>query len=202
MNRREALKRTTYIMGASLSATAIAGLMSGCKGEPGLDWTPEILTPDLAETVHAMAEAIFPKTDTPGASEAGVASWIDQTVSNHTKPKAQAEFMSGLEAFGKKALEEFGKPFHQASPRQQLTYLQDLEKSSHAFMEGNNDLPEIERDGDAPTGKPFFRIFKELACAGYFSSEAVAKNYFKYDAIPGDYVGCVDYSEVGGQWAL
>jgi hypothetical protein len=46
MDRREALKRTAWIMGGAVSAPAIMGILKGCAAKPTIDWTPVFLSSD------------------------------------------------------------------------------------------------------------------------------------------------------------
>ena len=78
MDRREALKRTAWIMGGAVSAPAIMGILKGCAAKPTIDWTPVFLSSDQGVLVSQVAEIIIPKTDTPGAKDVGVPGFIDQ----------------------------------------------------------------------------------------------------------------------------
>ena len=77
MDRREALKRTAWIMGGVVSAPAIMGVLKGCVAKPTIDWKPVFLSEDQGILVSEVAEIIIPKTDTPGAKETGVPGFID-----------------------------------------------------------------------------------------------------------------------------
>ena len=78
MNRRDAIKRTSLLLGYAVSASTVAAVMSGCKADPevvagGLDnWIPESMTKDEGLIIAHVAETVLPKTDSAGAIEAGV----------------------------------------------------------------------------------------------------------------------------------
>lgn len=202
INRREAIRRTTFILGGALTAGTIASIMTGCERQVGIDWTPEFFTEDQAKTISAMAETVFPKTETPGAADAGVGSYIDLTLKNHWAEDRRKVFLNGLDDFMSTVKTEYKKSFDRLSPSQQNLILTQTEKASKEIMDNRIEPKNLPRTAIDWQGKPFFRQFKELACAGYFSSEAVAKNYFTYNPIPGDYTGCVDLAEIGAQWAF
>ena len=50
MNRRKAIQQTVYLLGGAVSASVIVGAMSGCKPKGALDWVPQFLTKEQAET--------------------------------------------------------------------------------------------------------------------------------------------------------
>ena len=121
-----------------------------------------------------MAETILPTTELPGAKETGVESYLDLTVKNHLNSKRKAVFIKGMNTFNSDSQVEYGKRFDRLSPENQNLLLERLDKESHTIMD---DKPS---DPNTPTNKvdwserPFFRYFKDLTLAGYFSSEIVA----------------------------
>jgi hypothetical protein len=111
MDRREALKRTAWIMGGVVSAPAIMGILKGCTAKPVVDWKPVFLTSDQAVLVSEVAEIIIPKTDTPGAKEANVPYFIDQMLKDVYSTEDQDRFTKGLQEFDDAAKKEYGDPF-------------------------------------------------------------------------------------------
>ena len=55
-----------------------------------------ILTPEQARSVAAAAERIVPRTDTPGATDAGVTAFIDTMLSGWYSAAERATFLAGL----------------------------------------------------------------------------------------------------------
>ena len=98
MDRREALKRTAWIMGGAVSAPAIMGILKGCAAKPTIDWTPVFLSSDQGALVSQVAEIIIPKTDTPGAKDVGVPGFIDQILKECYKKEDQDKFLSRVES--------------------------------------------------------------------------------------------------------
>src|SRR4051812_18836159 len=111
MDRREALKRTAAIMGTVLSAPTIMAVLNGCSAKPGIDWKPVFFTEDQAVLISQLAEVIIPKTDTPGAKEAGVPSFIEQVVKDCYTPEQQQKFATALTAFDEEAKKQTGDSF-------------------------------------------------------------------------------------------
>jgi len=112
MDRREAIKRTAWLMGGVVSAPAIMGVLKGCQSRPGIDFKPAFLNSDQATLVSQVAEIIIPKTDTPGAKEAGVPAFIDQMLNECYSEEDQKRFTGGLKAFDDAASESYCDVFN------------------------------------------------------------------------------------------
>src|SRR5690606_17237642 len=74
MDRREALQLAAMLLGGALSASCTRALQGGVTSSGG----PSVRVLDAAElaTVAQAAERIMPRTDTPGAIDAGVPDFI------------------------------------------------------------------------------------------------------------------------------
>ena len=96
INRREAIKKASWMMGGALSAPAILGVLNGCAPDPKPGWTPTFFDDQQALTIQELSEAILPATDTLGAKDLGVPRFIEQLVSTVYKEDAQQQFLDGL----------------------------------------------------------------------------------------------------------
>ena len=188
MNRREAIKRTTILLGGALSASAIAGVMSGCKAEPKINWTPQFFTPEEGSLLDAIVDRIIPRTDTPGALDAGVPSFIDTMMAEFYKEEEKTAFRNGLAQVEKDAQAAHGKSFTSLTPEQQDELLMKYDAEAYA-------------EGRSPEDKHPFRMAKELVVLGFCTSEVGATEFLKYEPVPGAYKGCIPFSEVGVTWA-
>ena len=190
MDRRKAIKLTSYYLGGALSAPAIAGILQGCKAEPKLNWQPQFFTPDQANLVNQIAELILPKSDTPGASELGVPAFVDEMMAKCYGQNDQSTFTKGLQVLEAKAQQEFGEEFLDCSQEQQYQLLEPLNQEAAQLARRRS--PE----------KPFFSIMKELTLLGYFTTETGASKVLQYHNIPSTYEGCAPLDELGGKaWA-
>jgi hypothetical protein len=192
MDRREALKRTAWIMGGAVSAPAIMGILKGCAAKPTIDWTPVFLSADQGTLISQVSEIIIPKTDTPGAKEVGVPGFIDQIVKECYKKEDQDKFLEGLKAFDDEAKKEYGDPFIELDAEQQA-----------AFVKKVHDKAVNTEDVGTPPNRPFILAVKELTMLGYFTSEPGATQVLQYNPVPGSYKGCIPVSEAGNgkTWA-
>ncbi|HRJ28540.1 MAG TPA: gluconate 2-dehydrogenase subunit 3 family protein [Cyclobacteriaceae bacterium] len=180
MNRREVIKRTALLMGGVVSAPAIMGILKGCQAKPGIDWTPEFFTADQAYVITEVAEIIIPKTDTPGAKEAGVPSFIEQMIFKAYKEADREKFITALDDFTATS------GFLKLNGEKQKAYV--LEAHQKAIEE-------------KPEQRPFVMMMKELTMLGFFTSKPGATEVLRYEAVPGYYNGCMPLSEVGKTWA-
>lgn len=192
MDRREALRKTALLMGAAVSATAFAGIMQGCKATPELTYVPSFFTEDQARLVSELAQTIIPKTDTPGAKEAGVPGFIDRILKECYKKEDQDKFLNGLAEFEAAAKAAHGDSFIYLSPEKQL-----------AFVKAQNEAAVTAVRADASQPRPFILSAKELTLLGFFTSEPGATQVLQYEAVPGSYKGCIPLSEAGNgkTWA-
>ena len=200
MDRRDAIKKTAFLMGVAVSASTITAVMSGCKTDPsggassGVtatgDWKPSFFNNDQINTIADIADRIIPETDTPGAKAANVHQFIDGTFKDNYEPDVQKAMKAALDGFMADVKKEHGKSFTALSPEEQDKVLTGIEAEA---------MEELKKGGNLP---PFFTAMKELTCIGFFRSEIGATQTLQYSAVPGDYLGCISLEEAGGKtWA-
>lgn len=194
MDRREALRRTAWIMGGVISAPAISAVLNGCQAKPDINWKPVFLSKEQAALVEQVAEIIIPKTDTPGAKDVGVPAFIDKLLSEVYKKEDQDRFLDGLKTFDSEADQEMGDPFLELSPEDQQSF---VKKKHDAAIE-------VERKTQPAPPRPFILTMKELTMLGFFTSKIGATEILQYDPVPGAYKGCIPLSEAGNgrTWAI
>lgn len=206
MNRREAIKRSALISGFAVSGSMMSALLQGCGGEVSTapDWTPEFFTPEEGEKIGALAEAIIPRTDTPGAKDVFVDRYIDMIVNNCMSESDQQRFKRGVSELYDAYEESGGKAFMDATAEEQLAYLQQAEMDARQIAADAGNIREPDTDADNLDARPFLPDFKNMVIAGYFTSEQVGKEVLAYDPIPGEWIPCGDLQELtGGKlWSL
>jgi len=193
MDRREALKRTAWLMGGVVSAPAIMGVLKGCAAKPTIDWKPVFLSEDQGILVTEVAEIIIPKTDTPGAKDVGVPGFIDLMLKDVYSKEDQDRYLEGLKAFDEEAKKEYGDPFNELSSEQKTAFVKKVHDAA----------VEAERATTPAPKRPFMLMTKELTMLGFFTSEPGATQVLQYIAVPGSYKGCIPLSEAGNgkTWA-
>jgi len=192
MNRREAIKRTAFLTGGAISASILIGVLDGCQPavSQGTDWKPEFLSKAQGDLVAEVAERIIPATNTPGAKEAGVPKFIDSMLSGYFEGDEKKVLVDGLAQIDKDSNAAHGKSFVQLATEQQDKLLTKYDKAAYA---------QNQKHGDGPPH--FFSMLKQLTLVGFFTSEIGATQVLKYEAVPGDYKGCIPFEEVGRTWA-
>lgn len=189
MNRKEALKRTAWLLGGVVSAPTILGFLNGCSAQPG-PWNVTNFDAEQAEVVSSVADIIIPTTDTAGAKEVGVPAYIEDMVFNMWDTEGQKSFMANLSDFQSRAQKELGKAFHEASAAEKQVFVE----AEHDRVFGGN------VDWNAP--RPFIWQMKELTISGYFTTEVGMTQVLQYKQVPGRYEACLPFEEAGGRvWA-
>ena len=100
--RREILV-TIAALTAPSPAQALQGQAQQDQAQPALFTTGEL------ESVKALVDTIIPRTDTPGASDAGVHAVIDRRLA--TSPQLAERFRAGLQSLEADAHSRFGAAF-------------------------------------------------------------------------------------------
>jgi len=141
--------------------------------------TLRAFTPHQNETVATIAELIIPKTDTPGARDAGVPAFIDVMVAEWAGDEERKMFTAGLANVDTRARAMFAKDFIACTPEQQTQLLTTLDA----------ELARL-RDTKADTSKNFLAGMKWLTLTGYYTSEVCATSELHYRVVPGRYEPC------------
>jgi hypothetical protein len=193
MERRDAIRYTAMFLGVGLSASTVTAILHGCKVDTSDEWKPSFLSVDESDFLLALGETMLPRTSTSGAVDAMVNRFIDTVRPLRYTVDENKVFKHQLNAFIHSCTSDMGKHFLTTTAEHRLDWLQALDKSSYESLALEN--------GALPTARPFYLQLKEQLLAAYFSSEAVAKNFFAYDPLPGRYDPCIDYASVGKMWA-
>lgn len=144
----------------ALGTTAATALQTGAD----LGWEPRFLSADQARLLSRLCDLLLPRTDTPGALDAGVPEWIDLALSVD-EPDEQLEFLGGLAWLGQRCQREHGHPFLGASAEQQQHMLREISDESAAHAD------------DLEPGAAFFRNLKGRTLFAYFTSEKGRTEY-------------------------
>lgn len=186
MNRREALAKTTLLLGGALSGPTLMALGRWeNKLSDGLLRDKLNLSPQQKQLIAAVSEMIIPRTDTVGALDVGVPAFIEMMMNDCYEAPEHRSFMAGL-----KALED--QKFLSMTPNKKLETLQQVEQNAKEQMKAYNaqiikfgDNEDQETMEKQKLALPFWRLMKELTMLGYYTSEGGMKASFEYVPSPG-----------------
>ena len=202
MNRREFLQCAAILISGSTAAQL--GFTLTEEQSIHLASAPDYNTqkvnyfsPAQREIVAAMAEVIIPRTDTPGAIDAGVPHYIELMVADWLNDKERAIFDAGLDDIQTRIPAEFGKAFPELTAKEQLEVMESLE--SAAADSPWYDFGNVQRDfvEDAP----FICQMKELTIWGFFTSEEGGSQVLRYDPMPMYFDGDIPLAPDESTWA-
>jgi len=140
ITRRDALQRIAYVLGGTLAASTMAGAMAenayawttealGERGSAG--WQPRTLTAEQLALVTSLVEHIIPRTDTPGARDAGVQRFVDALLTDHYRAPERNRFLAGLQGVDVRALRAHKKKFTTLSHGQQVAILTSIDEEAY-----------------------------------------------------------------------
>ncbi len=197
IDRRGALKRATFALGGLAAAPALLSVLQSCEqAKEALNWTPAFFDDHQARMLSSIAEHIIPKTDTPGALDAGVHIFIDSYINACVPDNLKNIIPDGLKRVDEVAKEKHQDEFLATSAEQQIEVLTAIAEEDY----DKTNTPQRTSEGmEIPN---FFKAMKELTLLGYFTSEKGAKEALALLEIPGDYIPCADLEEGQKSWAI
>jgi gluconate 2-dehydrogenase gamma chain len=197
MNRREALKRVAWLMGGSVSVSAILAVRNGYSATTPASSKSSFLSLPQAGIVSAVAEIIIPRTDTPGAIDVGVPGFIDRVLEDVYTEEDRRRYLTGLTALDAAAQTEHGRNFVALEAPRQVALVQQFHDA--AVVEERR----LRRSHET-FQRPFILMTKELTLLGFFTSQVGATQILQYQAVPGSYQACVPVAQAGNgrTWAV
>ncbi len=207
LTRREVMVSVTTLLGG----TALIGgdaLLAFSFDERALDaattqGTGEFTAEQVA-LLDEIAETMLPETSTPGAKAAKTGAFMALMVTATYTEADRQVFRAGLSHLDAACRAMHGAGFMQASPAQRLALAETLDREQKTAMEERANAPRS-RAPAAPAveGQPahYFRMMKELALLGYFTSEIGYTKAMRYVESPGRFEPCVPHAPGDKTWA-
>jgi gluconate 2-dehydrogenase gamma chain len=143
---------------------------------------PALFRADERALVSAIADAVLPRTDTPGALDVNVPAFVEVLVSDWMTDAERAGFREGLAALDAHALATERERVARSLPRRAVARTR-LGRGRH-------------RHGPVPAQRAFRRL-KGFVLHGYLTSARVQREVFRSEIAPGRYLGCVAISDAG-----
>jgi Gluconate 2-dehydrogenase subunit 3 len=214
LNRREAIRRASAFLGGA-TLVGHSGLLAAVEraSSASLGTTGAFSAEDVA-LLDEIAETILPATKTPGAKAANTGVFMALMVTDCYSPAEQRAFHDGLRKLDEVTKKANGISFIEATPAQRLGVLKELDQEQKRVMDareaedrrrkGLAQLPgapaaTAEADIDGPAH--YFRMMKELALLGFFTSEVGCTKALRYVESPGRFDPCIPYLAGDPAWA-
>lgn len=160
LDRRALLRAAILLVGG----TAIAPDLLAASGRT-------FFNPAERATLTMLCDTMIPRTDTPGAVDAGVPAFLDGLMADYASAKTQASIRAIVARLGK-------------APATDRTAW--LSRQDAALLAA----------GDAD-----YRRFKQLVLTGYYYSEAGATQELRYELVPGMWEPSVPITADTRTWA-
>jgi hypothetical protein len=208
ITRREAIERVMAMLGGvalvdgerllAVSGDSVAQAAGALQGVG-------TFTPEEVAFLDDIADTILPATDTPGAKAARTGAFIALMVTEAYTDRNQQIFRDGMRQLDEASHRDHGVAFVHARPEQRLALLQRLDREQMAEF----DEREAARTSRAPAAPPlapddpvhYFRLMKELALLGYFTSEIGYRQAMRYVETPGRFDPCAPHAPGEKIWA-
>lgn len=186
---RRTLLRAAGVLALPRSAAALT---------PDADWTAQaharlgasasstsqnVLTADDRVVVSAIADAILPRTDTPGALDVGTPAFVELLIGEWASETDRTMMREGLRDLEAHAVATHGRGWAALDATQRQAEIAWGERT----------------DGEQQVGQRAFRRLKSWITHGWLTSERVQKQVLRVNITPGAYNGCAPRQPTGGR---
>ena len=178
INRRSLLLGAVFMLGGAAALTRFVR-------KPAAGGNVEaVFSPEQFALLEQVVDVIIPRTDTPGALDAGVPAFMHQMLAEWASPETRADVINVLESIERRAWNKYGAAFRELPGERRLEVMRALDDEGLARE-------------DLAYGK-----FKSLVLVGYYHSELGATQELRYELVPGAWRSCLPLTEVGRASAL
>lgn len=182
MNRRDAVKTASLLVGGAVAASA--GLL-GCTAPPKAEEEKVIIAGccSLAgldqDLLTAFADTLLPDTPaSPGARAAGCGPLMNMLLSECSTPATQKRVLEGIVAL-----------------RRRAGTFDDMPQAEREAL-----LVQIEAEAKREGEGHWFHPLRDLAQRAYFSSEIGMTKALRYVRVPGRWTGCTPLAPGQPAW--
>jgi hypothetical protein len=212
LSRRDVIQQVTALLGGAALAggdgllaftfDADARVLAMAQGAGAFSAADVALLDEIAET-------ILPETSTPGAKAAKTGAFMALMVTAAYSDRNRDIFRDGLRQVDERCRAAHGVPFMTASPAQRLVLCETLDREQRTVSEERAEPPRSRVPADEPVALSereradvhYFRLIKELALQGYFTSEVGYTRAMRYVEAPGRFDPCTPHAPGDKNWA-
>jgi hypothetical protein len=199
INRREAIRRVSALLGGVVFVGGSGLLAAAEKARPAAARTGAFTEQDIA-FLDEIAETILPATKTPGAKAAKTGAFMALMVTDCYSPAEQKVFRDGMHSVDEATQKAQGVSFMAATPAQRLAVLTVFDHEQKRLMD-EREAAQRTAGGGAKPPAHYFRMMKELALLGFFTSEIGYTKVLRYAEVPGRFDPCIPYTQGEPAWA-
>jgi hypothetical protein len=226
INRREAIRRVSALLGGVAFVGGNSLLAAAEKTDTALERGLGNFSAQDVAYLDEIAETILPATKTPGAKAAKTGAFMALMVTDCYSPAEQKVFRDGMRKVDEAMRNTNNVSFMTATPAQRLAVLTTLDHEQKRVMDAR-EAADRKRKGLSPVvggdateakaenvpGTPvatdtagpqpahYFRMMKELALLGFFTSKIGCTEALRYVEAPGRFDACVPYTPGQPAWA-
>lgn len=193
MDRRDILKG----MIAAATATTLSACGKSDKPAPtppskdGMDTSTfykpgEFLKPTEMAFLTVLSDTIIPETDTPGAIGAEVPATLQNLMSDWASDDIRKNWRAGLKGLMAHLDSKSGQEWRTLPPSKREEVLARFD--AEIFGGQHSDLGA-------------YKDMKSTIVTAYYMSEPGATEELIYEAVPGEWKGCVPFADIGRTWA-
>jgi hypothetical protein len=206
VTRRDALLHVTTLLGGlalvggdRLLAESATAERRSAATQSGVG---EFTAADIA-FLGEVAETILPETQTPGAKAAKTGAFMALMVTDSYAEADQRIFRAGMRTLDDACRRAHGASFVDATPAQRIALLELLDREQKTFMDARAAASRSRAPAPPSPEGPvhYFRMMKELALLGYFTSEIGYTKAMRYVEAPGRFDPCVPHAPGDKAWA-
>ena len=174
ISRRAVIKNLVISVGGSSLLSACGGRVTLGTSPPGA--SPRFYTEREIAVLSRVSDLLLPRTETPGALDAGVPALLDQLMAEWASSETQEEHRAALAALGAGLGARSGGDFLDATDAVAQEALEAVDRAAFA-------------------GEPIegYRGLKGLITQAYFATEAGAEES-QWVGVPGRWDPCVERS--------
>ena len=144
---------------------------------------PNFLRADERAIIAAIADAIIPRTDTPGALDVAAPAFVELIVAEWVSDADREAFRRGIVELDAHAVATHGASWPALTLEQRMAEI--------AWAEESASTPTL--------GQRAFRRLKGWTVHGWMSSRRVQREVLKTDIVPGRFDGCAPVARAGGE---
>ena len=226
IDRREAIRRVSALLGGVAFVGGNALLAAVEKASAAVEQAAGKFSAQDVAYLDEIAETILPATKTPGAKAAKTGAFMALMVTDCYSPAEQKVFFGGMRKVDEAMRKAHNVSFMAAIPEQRLAVLTTLDHEQKRVMDAREaadrkrkglspvvggDAAEakadnvpgtpVEVDTASPQAAHYFRMMKELALLGFFTSKIGCTEVLRYVEAPGRFDPCIPYTPGAPAWA-